>query len=252
MKPELDVAIERLPIAQLKHLDVNARYMTAEQQQRLTENLKRDGALTSAPLVWRIQAEDGTSEVDDDGMPIYEILSGNHRVTSAREAGFAEIDCMVIRNWISGSRRVELQLSHNAISGQDDQSVLQSLYESLDLGGKLYSGLTDDAFKGLTELKISGLSIGSPNYQEMQISFLPADAEVFKENLAAIEKAAAKRTVLLAHIDDFAKVFDALVAVKESRNVQNTALALLEMAELAVQRLAEIAADANGAGDEAA
>lgn len=231
----------------------DARYMTAEQQQRLTENLKRDGALTSVPLVWAQQAEDGTPEVDGKGRQTYEILSGNHRVTSAREAGFTEIDCMVVRNWISVQRRIELQLSHNAISGQDDQSILQQLYDSLDLGGKLYSGLTDDAFKGLQELKVTGLGVGQPDYQELLISFLPADAEAFKEHLGTIEKAAEKRTVHLAHILDFDKVFDAIVAVKEKRNVHNTALALLEMAELAVQRLAEIEAEgANGAEDEAA
>lgn len=159
---------------------------------------------------------------------------------------------MVIRNWVSRSRRVEIQLSHNAITGQDDASILQNLYEGLDLSGKLYSGLTDDAFKGLAELKLSGLGVGQPAYEELLISFLPADAEVFRANLAKIEKAAAKRRVGLAHIQDFDKVFDALIAVKEGRNVHNTALALLEMSELAVQRLAELDDDAEGVGEDTA
>lgn len=50
MAPEtakLRTKVERLPIDSLRHLEVNARYMTADQQTRLTQNIERDGALTS-------------------------------------------------------------------------------------------------------------------------------------------------------------------------------------------------------------
>jgi hypothetical protein len=60
----LNTEIRRLPLKVLKHLETNARYMTADQQKRLTENISRDGGLTSLPLVWLIQSEDGVPDSD--------------------------------------------------------------------------------------------------------------------------------------------------------------------------------------------
>lgn len=114
----------------------NARYMTAQQHQRLVANIRRDGCLTSLPLVARC-------ETDPDKLLI---VSGNHRVDAAREAGIEEIDCIEIIDLLPKKRLVAIQLAHNAIEGQDDQSVLKSLYDELSIEWQEYSGLTDDAF----------------------------------------------------------------------------------------------------------
>ena len=46
---------------------------------RLTENLRRDGALSSAPLIYGDR-----------------IISGHHRVEAAMKAGIVEADCLSI------------------------------------------------------------------------------------------------------------------------------------------------------------
>lgn len=227
-EPKLQTEIKRLKLTQLKALEVNARYMTAEQQQRLTANIARDGQLTSLPLVWLIQDEKGPAKGD----PVYEILSGNHRVVSAKDAGFEEIDCIIILNWISPERRIEIQLSHNAVEGQDDVSILEGLYAQLDLAGKEYSGLDDEIFTNMQDIDLTGLGVGAPEYQELSLTFLPADIEIFTNLLAKIQKGKAK-THVFAHIKDFDTVFDTVVKVKETHNIQNSAMALIHMAELA-------------------
>ncbi len=237
---KLTTEIRRLPLKQLRHLETNARYMTSDQQKRLTANVQRDGGLTSLPLVWLMQ--------DEKGKPLdkperFEIVSGNHRVTSARDAGLEEIDCIVILNWISPQRRVEIQLAHNAVSGQDDLSVLEGLYEGLSLDGKEYSGLTDGLFSSLQDLALETFNVAAPDYQEITLSFLPGDREQFEDLL----KRAAKRekaTFHAAHIDDFDALFDAIVQVKERDNILNSAVAIHVVAELALERLAQLQGEA--------
>lgn len=232
----LQTSIQKLPINQLKHLEVNARYMTAQQQQRLTDNIKRDGGLTSLPLVWLIQGEDGAPEHDPAR---YEIISGNHRVTSAGNAALTEIDVIVIENWIPQSRRVEIQLAHNAVEGQDDLSVLEGLYEYLDLSGKEYSGLTDEVFSNLTDLSLGAFGVGAPEYQELAMSFLPEDAGQFASLLERVSKKA-KASFHVAQLSDFDKMFDAIVRVKELENVLNSAVAIHFVAKFALERLDQL------------
>lgn len=76
---------ETLPFAlgvydphKLKLLETNARYMTNDKFARLVENIKRDKALGSVPLVYA---------GEDPKEPT--VLSGNHRVMGARQAGLA-------------------------------------------------------------------------------------------------------------------------------------------------------------------
>src|SRR5690606_18347494 len=59
-------------------LEKNARYMTNAQFRNLVNNIKRDGGLSSVPFCVR--------EGDK-----FRVLSGNHRVMAAREAGLREI-----------------------------------------------------------------------------------------------------------------------------------------------------------------
>lgn len=193
-----------------------------------------------------MQAEDGTPTQDP---PVYEIVSGNHRVYSAKEAGLTEIDCIVILNWISEQRRVEVQLSHNAVTGQDDLSILEKLYEGLTLSGKEYSGLTDELFKGLSSLSLNGFNVGGPAYQEITLSFLPGDAAQFLEMLKRFDKPKAG-LVLLAQLALFDRLFDTLVRTKEQLNIQNTAVALFSMTELAIQRLDQLAEESQENPDD--
>lgn len=212
-----------------KHLSLlkrNARYMTGAQMRQLTDNIKRDGTLTSAPLVYRV----GEDLV---------VLSGNHRVQASIKAGLEHITVMEILTPLSEEHRVALQLSHNAISGQDDPNLLLELYESLSLDEKLYSGISDDLFK-IEELDFSSLSIGPPKYEEITLLFLPADAEAFKALVKKLQQKSRPSTILLAHLEQFDAVFNTVIAIKEHLNVYNSALAFAKMSELAMECLEQL------------
>ena len=176
----MQTRVIRARLSELKLLEKNARYMKGPQFNRLVENIRRDGCLTSFPLVHR----DGEALV---------VVSGNHRVSAAIKAGIEESDVIEVTSPLTRQQFVALQLSHNAIAGQDDPNILRSLYDELDFGWKEYSGLTDDAFN-IDELDTSVLRVEQPFYEELTISFLPGDAEVFTGWLDKIGKSKAARS----------------------------------------------------------
>jgi hypothetical protein len=229
------VAFSAVPPAMLQTLaaEENARFMTADQMRRLASNLKKDNAITSAVLVYP----------DAESRKLV-VLSGNHRVEAALLAGQQLIPVMVIQSYLTEERKLAIQLSHNAITGQDDPNILGKLYESLTLEYKAYSGLTDDSFNILEKLDIDSLAIGTPQYEEILLQFLPADKEAFMSHLERLAKPKEKRTYLLAEYEDYSRLFDAIVAVKQFKNIFNTAVAIRALADLAIERLQQLEAEA--------
>ena len=221
----LETRVVRQKLTELRHLEGNARFMKAEQFNQLVANLARDGVLTSAPLIYR-----------------GEVLSGNHRVQAAIKAGIAEADCIEILSELTPSRRRAIALSHNAIVGMDDPSQLFAAYQDLDLGDKLYSGLTDDAF-GAQELDLASLSAGSTDTIEVLLVFLPEYEEAFRKYVERLASKA-KATKMLASMESFDRFFDTIVRVKGVQNILNTAMAVEMMVRLACERLDQIEAQA--------
>jgi hypothetical protein len=194
--------------------------MTPQEFSLLVENIKRDGKLTSTPVVYR-----------------GEVLSGNHRVRGAIKAGIEEADVIDILTELSEERRLAIQLSQNAINGKDDPNILAQLYTSMkSLEWKQYSGVTDDAFK-CTDEKLAALGITRPKYEELIIVFLPEEKAAFIELLARIEAAKKPHDILVGSLDTFDALFDAIIRVKQEKKVINNAVALRMLAELAVRAL---------------
>lgn len=218
----IETAIRRVALADLQLLQKNAHYMDPDEFTRLVNNIKKDGVLTSLPVVYR-----GT------------VLSGNHRTQAAIKAGLEEADIIEIISELSEDEQKAIQLSHNAIKGKDDSNILRELYESINsLDLKLYSGLTDDDFK-ITDVEVQTLSFVQPTYEDMVIAFLPEEKALFIEALEKIGKKAKDRLIVAGRASDFDLVFKAVIDAKSKLNIINTAEALKTIAELALQKLEE-------------
>ncbi|MFE0256323.1 hypothetical protein [Streptomyces sp. NPDC059010] len=59
----------------------------------------------------------------------------DHRALAAIEAGLPQIWWMQIDEPLPRQRQIALQLSHNAIAGQDDLTILKELYDELESVG---------------------------------------------------------------------------------------------------------------------
>ena len=111
------LVIAKVPLDKVKEQDFNARIMKNEMQDQLTANNKKRGQ--SLPLFVLVDGK-------------LEIISGHHRVKSARAAEMKEIIAIVDVSGLSRSKIAAKQLAHNAISGFDDDSTLREIVKMID------------------------------------------------------------------------------------------------------------------------
>jgi hypothetical protein len=216
-----------VPISQCDLLEKNARFMRVEQYKRLVENIRRDGCLTSVPFAIR-HAQPG-------GGDRYTILSGNHRVKAAKDAGLAEVMVLYSDRDLSHAQQVAIQLSHNAIAGQDDLAILRELYDEInDVALKEYSGLDDVVLGRMEPPELDPLSEKGLEYRIVSIAFLPEEVERADKLFAKIMEQATGDRTWINRRADYDRMLDALTVAKEAAGVKNTATAfglLLDLVE---------------------
>jgi hypothetical protein len=225
---------------ELKLLEKNARYMKAEQFQALVENIKQDGNLSSLPLCYR--EKDGNLRV----------LSGNHRVQAARQAGVESVLVMVVADEKDEDKRLAIQLSHNAIAGQDDLVVLKELWESIkNVKARLYAGLDSDTVKALEGIQFAAITEQRLRYKLTSFLFLPEELEDMDQLLKETAAAFAGDEVYLAHLHSFDAFFELITRIKKRCQIKNSAAAFLKLLELARQGLAQLNEEESLHGTEA-
>lgn len=237
----LQLVTEVRPLSALKMLSTNAHYMDKTEFDILVANIRRDGVLTSYPVIY---------DRDVRG----EILSGNHRVKAALQAGLTETPCIVIKSPLTHDQKLGIILSHNAIHGKDDETILRQLFEQIEsVDFKKYSGLTEDDFK-LEEVDFKAMSFEQPQIVESVIKFMPADKACFEQTVADIEKKYKKKTLYLAHIADYGRLFDTVLKIKTDYGIINVSTAMKKLCDLAQtqMRLEEEADEAAGDAADAA
>lgn len=214
----------------LKLLELNARYMRHETFQQLVENIKRDGNLTQLPFCI----------LEDDGK--WKVLSGNHRVQAAIEAGLEVIEFIGTEDKLSKDRQTAIQLSHNAISGEDDPTVLKALYEGIeDIDFKMYSGLDDKTLELLEQVQPESLSEVNLEFQTMNMVFLPSELEKARTLIDEISKETGRADqVWLASMKSYDDFLDSMEAVSASYQVKNVALTLLIMLDVVKRNMSTL------------
>lgn len=230
--------------AKLKLLEVNARYMRHEVFSRLTENIKRDKGLTSVPFcaIYQYYQVGDDIPLDADGEPVFEVLSGNHRVMAAIEAGVSEIQVMVTRDPLTKDQRRAIQLSHNEITGEDDPSILKLIYSSIEnVDWKMYSGLDDKKLQLLEDVKPGGLSEANLDFQTISMVFLPDEIERVKEVWDLTKKSlAGSKGAWLASWAQYDEFMDTLDDTSRAHGIKNVATALLVVLEIFTRHIDDL------------
>ncbi len=241
----INTRIIRIDPRQLKLLDLNAHYMRQEVFGRLVANLQRDGTLTGqTPFAWRLH-DDTTGQPlpEASGQPVYEVISGNHRVKAAIAAGLPEIDLCITDDYLPPDRRRAIQLSHNSIFGEDDPATLKIIYESIsDTDLRLYSGLDDKSLRLLTDVTVSPLSEAALEFQPMTLMFLPHEVEQVQAAFEAARREVKAHGFWAVSMRDYDQAMDALEIAGQSHNIKNTATALMLILEVFSRHLTELTA----------
>lgn len=201
----------------LEFLKKNARFMKNETFRNLVENVKRDKGLSSLPFCW---LETATGK--------YHVLSGNHRAKAALAAGLKEILVLYTDRPLSPEERVAIQLSHNAISGQDDPLLLKELWGEIDaLALKHYSGLDDQALGTLEKVKLDPLVKVKLDFRTVAFVFLPEEADKIQQALQhASTQVRSSDVAYLVRLRDFDRLLDSLEKIKKAKKVYSAAVGL--------------------------
>lgn len=222
----------------------NARFFKRETFRQLRDNIAADKRLSSVPLCYR--HEDGRLEV----------LSGNHRVQASIEAGLAHIMVLVITETLDKSRRIAIQLSHNALVGQDDQSILANLWAQVEsVQDKLYSGLDSEMLKELEDVTL--VNFATPQIPAHMVTFMFTDGERNQLSQILDILADAARRSSAVHVfpgtqyEAFSKL---LTDVKNAEKIRDSSLAMTRMLEIVseyLEREAAMEQPGNGTKGEA-
>lgn len=218
------VALDRLDL-----VEKNARFMKNEVLRRLVENIREDGQISQVPFC--VPRGDR-----------FVVLSGNHRVKAARLAGLSEIPIIYPTEHLTRDQELAIQLSHNAIVGEDDPVILKDLWEELTtVSAKLYSGLDDKALATLAAVTLPALAEVKLDFRTVSFLMLPEELESLQTVFDEARRQASAHVGYLARFADFDRLLDALATANAAHNIKNAATGLMCLVELTRRHLAELA-----------
>lgn len=225
-------------------LEKNAHYMKHETFKRLTSNISRDGDLEQDPFCAYHEyytAKDSIQYFDDGKTPKLEVLSGNHRVQSAIEAGIKEINVKVYTLRLTRKERIAKQLAHNAIFGEDDPAILKELYQEMDdIALQEYSGLDDKTLEMLEKIGVESIAEANLDFQFVTLAFLPDEHESAKNCLEEIKGLVASDEIWMAHIREYDSFLDSLASVAGATSTKNTATAIMILLSIFQRHLTDL------------
>ncbi len=209
---------------------VNARFMRHEQFQVLVRNVRKDGALTSVPFVC----------LEPDGS--YLILSGHHRVKAALAAGLDWIEVMVTGDRLTEEEKTAIQLSHNAIAGEDDLATLKRLYDSIEaVDARLYSGLDDKTLALLDQVQPLSISVSPLDTRVMTLAFFPDEIDRARRLATEILGMIRADEIWLFRLADYERWTNALDVVSNSHGIFSAATAFSVMLDLVERHVSDLA-----------
>ncbi|MDD3907437.1 MAG: ParB/RepB/Spo0J family partition protein [Bacteroidales bacterium] len=155
--------IKEVELSKIDLIEKNARFMTNDTFMQLVSNIKRDGQLSSVPFV--VEKENGK----------FVVVSGNHRVQAAKQAGLVKVNVMYVHeDNITNDEIRAIQLSHNSIEGQDDPEILRQLLDEIqDVAMKEYAHISREILDGAGDLNYT---IELPNNEMVPVTLMFVDA----------------------------------------------------------------------------
>jgi hypothetical protein len=232
-----DIEVWKVQVNSLNEQDKNARSQPPEVFNRLRDTMKRDNRLESMPLVSR--SEDGV-----------QIISGHHRIRAARMAGLTEIYVMADTRSLSRSAVVAKQLSHNALQGQDDISVLAQLFEEMDdIEDRLESGVDPRTIDLLNMEPVSIEPVGVDfTTKIVSLAFLPHKFTQFDDLLKRLNNDTDMVGVI--DIETFENFRDTITRVGKIEDIRSVGSIMSRIVDITTESLDQMEREADGSKQE--
>lgn len=226
--------IVKIQIDRVKEQDINARIMKNEMQDQLTANIKNRGQLESLPLLVLVG-------------DVVEIISGHHRIKSARAAGLKEIIAILDVSGLSRSKIAAKQLAHNAISGFDDDSTLREIVKMIkDVDDMLESYVGKDILEEPLE---EYSKLVSPavvfDFKNITFAFLPHQIKDMDVLVKSLESTGAEIVGVAAY--EQCKAFcETLSKYQKFSDIRNMGTAIHSMVEVVNEKMNNAGYDEEG------
>lgn len=226
--------IAKVQLDKVKEQDINARIMKNEMQDQLTANIMKRGQLESLPF---LVLKDGKME----------IVSGHHRIKSARAAGLKEIIAIIDVSGLTRSQIVAKQLAHNAISGFDDDSTLREIVKMItDVDDMIESFVGKDIMEEPLEQYDKMLSPAIQlDFKNVTFSFLPhqvQDMDVLIKNL----ETTAPEIIGVAAYEQCKGFVETLSRYQKFTDIRNIGAAIHSMIQSANEKMNDVGFDEDG------
>ena len=214
-------------VDELREQDANARSMPKEMFQRLTETIGRDKRLESLPFC----------ALTGKGI---EIVSGHHRVRTARAAEVKDIYILVDVTGLTPSQIAAKQLAHNAIEGTDNEQLVREIYEKIeDAASKLEAFIDANLDVTVPHVDIEHLKVEF-TFKTVGLAFLPRLKERVEAALEFIKQTIPYYDELyIAAESDFEPFTECVRRISKEYEVRIVADIVAKMAELAQKQMGQ-------------
>ena len=223
---------DKVDINLIDEAELNANEMTGEDFAALCDNISKYG-LSSVPCCYK----------KANGR--YVMISGHHRLRACKKNHFATLGILWCdESELTQDEIIAIQLSHNSLHGQDNQSILKKLYEQIrSIDYKKFAHINIDE---ISPVSTDGISVYALKENFVfTIILYPNSFENLDELYGDIREQAKKSDALiLAHQEDNEMLLLKLQQeIGNQYNIKSPTIAFAKLLELAKERLEEIKED---------
>jgi hypothetical protein len=217
-------------IESLREQEVNARSMSKAMFSQLIDNIANSGSLESVPLC---------AEIDG----VIWIVSGHHRVRAARAAEQTYI-LVYVASGLTWDQVKAKQLAHNSIEGKDDPELVKQIFEQIQDVQSRFEAFIDAKLFDAAPRPVSFTQVDvdfKKTSRAVLLLFLPIQWADMETALQNILPSAEFDDALLCGFEEWQPWSDALKRVRQEVNITAIPTAIAVMAQLATERLDQLA-----------
>ena len=223
---------DKVNINLIDEAELNANEMTGEDFAALCENIGKSG-LSSVPCCYK----------KANGR--YVMISGHHRLRACKKNYFSKMGILWCdESELSNDEIVAIQLSHNSLHGQDNQSILKKLFESIkSIDYKKFAHINIDEIAPVSSEGISIFAL-KENFV-FTIILYPNSFENLEEIYGDVREQVKKSDVVILSDQDpnEKNLLKLQQEIGSQYNIKSPAITFAKLLELASERLDEIKED---------
>lgn len=176
----------------------------------------------------------------------YVIISGNHRYKVALKTNMTEIFVVYAdEEDLTQDEIKAIQLSHNSVHGEDDKTILKSIFDSINsIQFKDFSHVDTDNFK-TESIDVPSLTAMSETYS-VNLTFFKEDIDAIQEVFGIMEMEIPNNDlVLLTSEKHQQKYLDVIGLINKKYQIKSSNIAFSRLLELAQKQLENESSDSN-------